>query len=499
MKKIKTFFSLFKLSNLKREAKALGGEVTVKSLATIALLIVVATVIMGTGLMLQWQYCLIALLFFLMCTPFIIILALRSNYEKFRFSSLLQYMEQLIYAFHKNNKINESLSDVYKVSDGHIKETVGKMLVNLNSVTMTKNVYKETFKIMEEEYGCSRLKLLHKYLIDCESRGGENTEALNILLTDIRGWADRTLEYQVERKKARNNVLISIFLAMFTCGMMINLIPKEYSKQIAVMPFYQIATLVACLLSVIVYVIVQTKVSQSYLDIELDGDSSDYAMKQNEFLERYATRNHFKPMIIKTVMMGILIAVELVLRLPNIYVIATATIAMIILSWSGFKKNSAVKTVTKELHMQFPAWIRELSLLLQSDNVHVAIQKSLKDCPKIMKASLENFVKDLSLDPSGVQPYNNFLSQFNVPTLRLSINYLHSAAQFGTKDALSQLDYLIEQNQQLTVAEEKIRNENALAGINLFVFSPMIIAVFKLMVDMVLFIGLFIGMLGSYM
>lgn len=495
---LKKFFEVFKLSNLKRQAKDFGKEVTFRSLMLVVLGVGLAVYIVGSLLKLNIYYMLISIILMLMCTPHIILLVFRGGYEKYRFKDVVEYMEQLIYAFHKSGKINDALLDVYNTSTGSIKGTVGDMLDCINGDEMIIDPYNTAFAIMENKYRCTRLHLLHNFLIECEERGGDSTKALEMLINDIRGWSERTLEYQAQRKKARNDVILSIMLALLTCGMMINIIPKEYTEGIIIQNIYQIITMICTVANIFIFIVVQTKVSQSYLDIELDGDSSGYAIRKREWLERYNQKDHFKPMVIKVCIMLAFVLVEVFLKLEYYIIIPTAIMALAVLVFDGLRKNSAVSVVTKELYMMFPQWIRTLSLSLQTDNVPVSIQHSLSTCPTIIKHDVEHFIEDLAEDPVTAAPFNNFLSDYNVPTLRLSINYLHLASQFGIEDGLAQLDYLIAQNTQLTIQEEKMRNEAALAGINLFIFAPMFVAIVKLLVDLALFLSQFMGIMGSY-
>lgn len=494
----KRFFEVFKLSNLRRQAHDLGKEITFKSLVLVVLGVMLAVYVVGSMLKLNIYYMLICIIVLLMCTPHIILLVFKGGYEKYRFKDVVEYMEQLIYAFHKSGKINDALLDVYNTSEGHIKETVGEMLDCINGEKMILEPYKSAFDIMESKYKCTRLHLLHDFLVECEERGGDSANALEMLINDIRGWSERTLEYQAQRKKARNDVILSVLLALLTCGMMINLIPSDYTTNIIVQPIYQIVTMACVIANIFIFIVVQTKVSKSYLDIELDGDSSDYAIRKREWLERYNQKDHFKPMIIKVCIMLAFIFVEALLKLEYYIIVPTAIMALVVLVFDGLRKNSAVSVVTKELHMMFPQWIRTLSLALQTDNVHVAIQNSIVTCPRIIKHDVEHFIEDLSEDPVSAKPFNKFLSEYNVPTLRLSINYLYLASQFGTEDSLAQLDYLVAQNTQLTIQEEKMRNEAALAGINLFIFAPMLVAIIKLLLDLALFLSQFMSLMGNY-
>ena len=46
------------------------------------------------------------------CLPYAILMTFTARYEEKRFNSIVGYMEQLIYAFHKSGKIRDSLVDV---------------------------------------------------------------------------------------------------------------------------------------------------------------------------------------------------------------------------------------------------------------------------------------------------------------------------------------------------------------------------------------------------
>ena len=97
-----------------------------------------------------------------------------------------------------------------------------------------------------------------------------------------------------------------------------------------------------------------------------------------------------------------------------------------------------------------------------------------------------------------MRPYLNFLSTYNAPELKLAIHYLYSLATFGSEEMTTQLDYLVKQNSKLEITEERIRNEDSLTGFALMILIPMLIAVLKLMLDLLLFIGVFMGNLQQY-
>ena len=83
-------------------------------------------------------------------------------------------------------------------------------------------------------------------------------------------------------------------------------------------------------------------------------------------------------------------------------------------------------------------------------------------------------IEGLDDDPDSNIPYSEFLKAYDVPSLKLSVSYLYAISQFGKEDMLMQLDYLIEQSAVLSINEEKIRNEDALAGFSMLGLAPML-------------------------
>lgn len=495
--KLQRFFGYFKVSTLKQEVLELGAVITFKNLMFITLLIMFSAFLAGFLLRLDWAYCAILALFFFLCMPSMVITKFKADHERRRFSDTVNYMEQLIYSFHKANKIREALVDVYEVSSGNVKETIRKMLHCIDYDMTTSKLYHKAFDIMHDEYNCTRMQVLHSYLIEIEENGGKSDRSLNMLLTDIRNWASRVLVYQQERRNIKSKITLSIFLAMTSCGIMVNLIPDEYIEYIVSEPLYQIGTLFILLCCIALYVVASNKIAVSFLDLETDGEVSAYAIKCMKYLQEFRRKNHLKPAIIKFCLFLPLVIFCLYRKLYWLTVPVVLLMMMFMLH-SYVKRNDAVKRVLRELNKMFPTWIRSLVLLLQTENVHMAVKKSVRLAPEILVPEINQFLINLDKDPNSMRPYNEFLKEFEVPQLKMSIHYLYSIAQFGTQDMLAQLDYLIEQNAQLALAEEQIRNEDALAGFSVMTLMPMLFAVMKLIIDLVLFLSYFTGYMSSF-
>ena len=50
-----------------------------------------------------------------------------------------------------------------------------------------------------------------------------------------------------------------------------------------------------------------------------------------------------------------------------------------------------------------------LSLQLQTDNVHVSLKKTIPDAPFILKQDLTRLVEEIEQQPNALQPYIRFM------------------------------------------------------------------------------------------
>lgn len=497
---IRRFFSFFKFSNLQREMATMGTSLTLNQLFRTVLLLLLLGFISGYLMKLEPLYTAMVFLSLVGSLPLLLLSRAKMDNERRRFDDVVNYMEQLIYSFKKNGKIRQSLVDVREVTTGNIRRIVERMIDSIDFYKGNADIYKHALSIIESEYKCYRMYILHSFLISVEENGGDPSKSLDILLDDVRSWSERTLVYQTNRKKSRNDVTLSLFLAMLSCGIMINLMPAEYVNAITTTVTYQIGTAGVLIACVVLFIVASIMVGASYLDMESDGDSSEKAIEAMEYVSSFNERyeKNKKPERIMASVFFLLSIGCVFLGLWFLTPLFLAT-AVLMLFHSTIKRNQCVNSILHEVKKMFPTWMRNLVLLLQTDNVHVAIRKSYDDCPAILKPELRRLINNIAADPVSMKPFSSFLKDFDVPTLKLSVNYLYSMANMGSEGGTNQLDYLIEQNSKLSIVEEDIRNDEKLGGFSILVYMPMLLAVVKLCIDLVLLIGQFMGQMGTAM
>lgn len=161
--KIRVFFSFFKFSNLKRQIEELGYNITFYNFMVVIVAVLGGGFLASYLLKLRIEFCIVVVAAFVLCIPSMIIAQFKYGYEKNRFNDVVSYMEQMIYSFRKRAKIQNALEDVYEISSGNVKNTIGKMLTFIDIGESKNGLYNDAFKIMQKEYDCTRLDTLHRF------------------------------------------------------------------------------------------------------------------------------------------------------------------------------------------------------------------------------------------------------------------------------------------------------------------------------------------------
>ena len=370
----------------------------------------------------------------------------KKSYYKKKFEDLISYMEQMCYSFKKSGKIRPSLIDAQKISDGEMKEIIEEVIVNIDS-KMNEDIYEQALKILEEEYYCKRLISLHEFIIKIEKQGGEFEEYINIILSDIKEWSDRTELFRRDIDRIRRNVLISIGATLLTCGFMAYLIPKEYSFTGNIV--YQISSMIIILIMLVIYIFVYKKLNIDWL-------------KEESFLNPEMVDKYY----------------DLIMKSQNEKIKFMDKLSI----------NKVKKRMRREISKVFPDWLRQVALNLQQQTVQSSIENSYDDAPYILKRPIRHLLIDFEEYPIGIEPYDNFLQELDMPEIQSSLKMFYCINELSKEETYKQTNAIIDRNNK-----DRIGLAGTLSA------GPMMVGVVKIIIDMVLMILVFTSALGNVM
>ena len=483
MKKVKEFFNSYKFSTIKSKIEDMGYAITPKTIFLYIILTALLSIFLGTVLQLKLAYSLIVVLFFILCIPQLLIYKFKFYFERVKFNDIVNYMERLIYAYQNSGKLYTALQDVQAVSSGRIEKYIRKALNFIDNGKAKENLYKEALNIIEKKYNCTRLVTLHNYLVDVETNGGISEQSLNLILEDVRAWSLRTQEYKSNRGNIKNKVILSIVFAIITCIAALFLVPKEYTSQMTESVIYQVGTVLALISYIGVFVYTQKTIAISYLDLEDEEDTNASYFRALKRIDKFNAKNVIKKAIISLVL-GIGFCVTVHLLDYDIFMIPIGILFGFIAYQPIFTNKKDKDRVIKEIKKSFPVWLRNMVLLLQINNVNVAIQLSLKTCPTVLKPHIEKLLKGIEENPASSEPFDKFCEEYDLPDMKLTVHFLYYLSTFDSDEMIGQLDYIVQQNTHFTLNEEKIRNEDSLSMMGMLILLPMGISIMKLVLDM---------------
>lgn len=239
----------------------------------------------------------------------------------------------------------------------------------------------------------------------------------------------------------------------------------------------------------LIYVKSDKKLCRSWIEKEVDNTKMDQKYLQvRDYDEVKEEKKSRKMAIVPTV-----IFIGAFVYFQNIALLVTGIlIVLFFLNQHKIGQHLAKKKVEREIEKQFPGWLMEVALLLQTDNVQMAIRKSMVNAPDVLIYPLEKLIQELENDPNGIAPYHRFLKEYRNPDVQSAMKMLYALSSGNAGDVTTQVEEMIDRNNMMLDKSEKLKQEDKIAGMKIYIMLPSLLASFKLMIDMALLLVVFL-------
>lgn len=476
--------------NLQTEVRKYGFEFSAKKFYLSILVAIAAAVGVGILFKLKWGFVLFIFAVCLLCVPSIVLTSYKNMYESKRFHDVSNYMEQLLYSFRRKKKILTSLEDVlvsFESDNGTMKHCIEEAIEYIRT-SNSDNIYREALDIIEKEYDNSRLRNVHNFLIAVENNGGDVEAPVDLLLNERAMWDERTHTFQKERNAVKRNIIISICCSLALCFLLLYILNVDTLAHLAIVKniVVQISSTMVIVLSAFLYTKVVNKLSQSWLKKE--NKHTDYQILKDYFYVVNRDKSkEMKSRIIWT-LVTLPIAILGLLLSNKVLTVLGVLVSLFCFFSPNISYKLSRKNTIKEIEKAFPQWLMELALLLQGDNVQVAISRTVDSAPVVLRPELDKLVKGFESDTHSITPYNNFLAEFDLPEIKSAMRMLYSITTTGTGNIGEQITDLIKKQNVLMDKAEKINNEDSLAGFSTLSMVPMLFCIIKSLADMTILV-----------
>lgn len=441
----------------------------------------VITYFLHVLLKLNWEVTLVVLLFVILAIPFHKKLYQKAKENQNRFFEVSLYLDTILYAFTKEEKVDRAVEDVsLTLPEGNMKELVEKALDYIKMTFDEVQVVEEALRMIEKEYPCQRIKDVHQFMTHVEYYGGEIEKPVNLLLADKRRWEQRIKNAIAQRNKQMMDVILSVVASLIICGAIVYL--PIGSMNISTELVVQICALIVVVIDDIIIYHAQKYLNVDWIQLQLTEDDEYYVQKMDKFLS-YDEKKAKKTSYILGIIGCVLTVGSTLLKNEWLIVIMMA-LTLVLFQLHRIRRRMEEKILVKQIKYAFPNWLLDLVLLLQSENVQVALQKSQEHVPGVLRKELYMLTERLEMEPESSRPYHLFLKEFSIPEVHSAMGILYSLSIGNSGNADRQIGELVEKNLELLDGTETELIKNSSSGMYGLFLLPVVVASFKLIVDM---------------
>lgn len=267
------------------------------------------------------------------------------------------YMEQMLYAFLQNPKILSALETVCVLFEpGAMRKQIETAIFHLRK-EYDSNM-KEELDAIEQQYENRRMKEIHAYFLMVEQYGGAYETTVELLLEDLQKWMERVRLHQRDCKKYRRNVFLAVGLSILVCAITNHLLPKDI--ELSQLWVCQIASILFLSLDMLICFRAMKRTCCNWLkERESYGEGDEKKYRYVQFHK-------------------------------------------------GVRSNFYRKYLRKKMEKEFPQWLMDISLLLQTENVQVAFYRIRPQTPEVLRPAVDDMLEELSQNPESLEPYLNF-------------------------------------------------------------------------------------------
>ncbi|MFV0466549.1 MAG: hypothetical protein ACK5ML_10805 [Lachnospiraceae bacterium] len=405
------------------------------------------------------------------------------------------YMEQILYSFRMNPKIGNALTDVERIfSEGKMKRVIGRAVHFLKTAYTEQDVQQKALQMMEKEYPNQRMNSIHRLMLNVEKHGGEYESAIVVLLADRNIWEKQSRVYQNSCRQGKRNVLMSIVLSSLLClitPIFTSKVTKnaEFTNSLV----YQLSTLLYITLELVVYIQAEKKILKSQQE---HGNRK----KRNGEELYWKVKNFNKKKEMRTSLIAGTGAalVSAALWITGLKVLSgfMAALSSILFMQHQLGFHLVKKSASREIRKFFPQWITELSLLMQTENVAISIQKSMNVSEPVLQPAIRRLWIQIQEYPESNYPYTEFLKEFSIPEITSAMGMLYAVTQ-GSGDVQQQTGEILERNRELLLQSESLINEDKMAAMYLLFLVPAFLGMLKMMADMSFLVISYLGSIST--
>jgi hypothetical protein len=118
-------------------------------------------------------------------------------------------------------------------------------------------------------------------------------------------------------------------------------------------------------------------------------------------------------------------------------------LVFVVYRWPYMKLKKKFEGSVSRLRYEFPIWLRQLQILLQSNTVAVSMEISIPMAPMMIRSQLVELINQIRQSPQQISTYTDFLSGYRLMEVSRAMKLLYRYNSVGQADSVKQLNRMI--------------------------------------------------------
>lgn len=175
-----------------------------------------------------------------------------------------------------------------------------------------------------------------------------------------------------------------------------------------------------------------------------------------------------------------------------IYAMGVVFLAFLTYKQAYFVIKAQQKRRLRQLRFQFPIWLRQLQILIQTNTIVTSLILSQASAPELIEDDLKQLITEIEADAIHLAPYLNFLKQYRLSEIERAMKLLYRYNTVGKDDAYVQFNRMIQTTTKWLRTERGNRNESKLMAFQWWGMLPLFgVTVLFMAIMFEIMIGLF--------
>lgn len=465
----------------------LGFAYTTRQFVIHTVLIVLAVVVIAYFSQIEPLYLIILALAITLLCPFILTAWFHQEHNENRFKMISDYLSNIIPIFMQKAKIRYALGEVLPLTNGKMRRAVSSAIEYMDNNFMDTDINEKALSIIEKAFPNTRIKMVHDVMTTVEGGNSVNFQRIvNNTYADVENWIRRINRFQADLKKRRTSLLT-------ICGLSIGVnfiftfiyTGNEYFEGFTSNPLYQISTSLFIFSIALVASILLTKLNGDWL-IEDNKEESQLSLRNAYDYIQFGRPEIKLPNVIFALLMIAVGYFSTLILGSWMFMVICIFLAYIVLISNNVKYSGYVRRIRKHFTIEFPVFLRDLSLRMNNLTVINSIKELTESTSYPMQQELLYFLEENRDNPTSITPFANFMKDYDLPDIQSSMQTLYAIQNIGQGSSETQMESLVLRNEEMLDKAEEIKNADSLQGVELIGYVPMVLLTIQMLISMIL-------------